>query len=97
MKRWLPVFLLVFIWGMPLVKAEPVSLQVTDGDVRAVLTSAARMGGVGLVLDDSVKGKITLQLEAMRRDGSTRCGVPFAGAITRRSGNARTRLPALPQ
>jgi hypothetical protein len=29
--------------------------------------------------------------------GSTRCGVPFAGAITRRRGNARTKLPALPQ
>jgi len=87
MKRWLPVFLLVFIWGMPMAGAEPVSLQVTDGDVRAVLTSAARMGGVGLVLDDSVKGKITLQLEAMEPEAVFRLVAAAKGLSLERTGD----------
>ena len=87
MKRWLPVFLLVFIWGIPLAEAEPVSLQVTDGDVRAVLTSAARMGGVGLVLDDSVKGKITLQLEAMEPEAVFRFVAAAKGLSLERAGD----------
>lgn len=87
MRRWLPVFLLAFIWGIPMAGAEPVSLQVTDGDVRAVLTSAARMGGVGLVLDDSVKGKITLQLEAMEPEAVFRLVAAAKGLSLERTGD----------
>jgi type IV pilus assembly protein PilQ len=38
------------------VEAAPVRMQVVDGDVRAVLLSAARLGGLELVLDDTVSG-----------------------------------------
>ena len=43
--------------------ANPVTLHVVDADVRAVLASVAELGGVGLVLDDSVQGTITIHLD----------------------------------
>ncbi len=46
----------------PTAEAAPLSLQVTDGDVRSVLMSVARMGHFNLVLDDSVQGTVTLNL-----------------------------------
>ncbi len=50
--------------GLPsAVEAAPVSLHVVDGDVRAVLASVARLGGWGLVLDDSVRGTVTIELD----------------------------------
>ncbi|MBQ7514752.1 MAG: pilus assembly protein PilQ [Schwartzia sp.] len=54
------------LWAgvLPLeVEAAPVSLHVVDGDVRAVLASVARLGGWGLVLDDSVRGTVTIELD----------------------------------
>ncbi|SFT82279.1 type IV pilus assembly protein PilQ [Selenomonas sp. GACV-9] len=66
MKRWQRCCLLTgLIFGvlaMPAAKAEPMQVQVTDGDVRAVLLSAARMGKLNLVLDDAVTGTVTLTL-----------------------------------
>ena len=49
-------------YGNSSVEAAPVRMQVVDGDVRAVLLSAARLGGLELVLDDTVAGQITLNL-----------------------------------
>lgn len=46
----------------PAAEAAPISFQVTDGDVRSVLMSVARMGHFNLVLDDSVQGTVTLNL-----------------------------------
>ena len=43
--------------------ARPVTLHVVDADVRAVLATVADLGGVGLVLDDSVQGTITIHLD----------------------------------
>ena len=54
--------LLVGLSGTLPVEAAPVRMQVVDGDVRAVLLSAARLGGFELVLDDTVAGKVTLNL-----------------------------------
>lgn len=47
----------------PAVEAAPISFQVVDGDVRSVLMSVARMGHFNLVLDDSVQGTVTLNLQ----------------------------------
>jgi type IV pilus secretin PilQ/predicted competence protein len=41
----------------------PVSLRLTNADINVVLRTLASMGGVSLVVDDSVTGKITLQLD----------------------------------
>ena len=50
---------------LPQASAEPMSIHVIDGDVRTVLSSAARLGGMNLILDDSVQGQLTLQLESV--------------------------------
>ncbi len=58
-------FLLGLLWGWPVrALASPVSMQVTDADVRAVLLSAARLGGINLVLDGSVTGTVSVALTA---------------------------------
>ena len=48
---------------LPKTEAAPISFQAVDADVRSVLMSAARMGHFNLVLDDSVKGTVTLNLK----------------------------------
>ncbi len=52
--------------------ASPITLNIIDGDVRAVLMSIARMGGIGLVLDDSVSGKITISLNEIEPENAFR-------------------------
>jgi type IV pilus assembly protein PilQ len=57
---------LVFMWLGRITFAAgetPITLRLTNADVNAVLRTLASMGGVSLVVDDSVTGKITLQLE----------------------------------
>lgn len=48
--------------ALPTARAEPISFRVVDGDVRSVLMTVARMGKFNLVLDDSVRGTVTLDL-----------------------------------
>lgn len=45
--------------------ARPVSLHAVDADVRAVLASVAELGDTGLVLDDSVRGTVTIHLDGV--------------------------------
>ena len=42
--------------------AAPVAIDVTGGDVRTVLLAVARMGGIPLIVDDSVTGTVTAHL-----------------------------------
>ena len=44
-------------------EAAPVTLHVVDGDVRSVLVSVAQLGGLDVIVDESVRGKITLELD----------------------------------
>lgn len=44
-------------------EANPISIRLTDGEVRTLLTSLARIGGINILLDDSVTGKISVSLE----------------------------------
>ncbi len=66
-KRWRFMVLAVCMWiavdGFSHALAAPISMQVAEADVRSVLMSAARMGGFNVVLDDSVQGTITLNLQ----------------------------------
>lgn len=52
--------------------AGPVTLSVRDADVRTVLTTVARLGGAQLVLDDSVRGRITLELDGVEPEDAFR-------------------------
>ncbi|HBS60036.1 MAG TPA: hypothetical protein DEA44_12290, partial [Firmicutes bacterium] len=47
----------------PAAEDTPISLRLHNADVNTVLRTLAAMGNVGLVVDDAVTGKITLQLE----------------------------------
>ena len=65
MKLWQKCLLvqgMIFSLLLSGAKAVPMQVQVVDGDVRAVLLSAARMGNFNLVLDDAVTGAVTLSL-----------------------------------
>ncbi len=60
MKRWMITAALVWTLLLPMpVLAAPVSIDVTGGDVRAVLLAVARMGDLPLIVDDSVTGSVT--------------------------------------
>ena len=60
MMRWMMTTLVVGLLHLPVpAAAAPVSIDVTGGDVRAVLLAVARMGDLPLIVDDSVTGSVT--------------------------------------
>jgi type IV pilus assembly protein PilQ len=75
MKKYLGIFMLLIVLCMAPLSiraAEPlVNINVVDANVRDILTSLADIGQVNLVADDSVMGKITVQIT----------DTPFASAL----------------
>ncbi|MGP1366349.1 MAG: secretin N-terminal domain-containing protein [Schwartzia sp. (in: firmicutes)] len=64
MARW--VFALwsaMAVLFSSLAGAAPASLHVAEGDVRAVLLAVASLGHFGVVVDDSVKGTVSIDVE----------------------------------
>ena len=60
MMRWMMTALLAGLLHLPVpAAAAPVTIDVTGGDVRAVLLAVARMGDLALIVDDSVTGSVT--------------------------------------
>ena len=60
MMRWMMTALLAGVLLLPVpAAAVPVTIDVTGGDVRAVLLAVARMGDIALIVDDSVTGAVT--------------------------------------
>ena len=60
MMRWMMTTLIVGLLHLPApAAAAPVTIDVTGGDVRAVLLAVARMGDLPLIVDDSVTGSVT--------------------------------------
>ena len=60
MMRWMMTTLVVGLLHLPVpAAAAPVTIDVTGGDVRAVLLAVARMGDLPLIVDDSVTGSVT--------------------------------------
>ena len=63
MKRWMMTAALAWMLLLPVpTAAAPVTIDVTGADVRVVLLAVARMGGIPLVVDDSVAGTVTAHL-----------------------------------
>lgn len=62
-RQWLGALLFLFCLSLHTPAEAKFSLHVTDGDVREVLTSLAQISGRDILVDDSVTGRITLQLE----------------------------------
>ena len=54
----------MLLLGASTVLASPMTIQATEGNVRALLLGAARMGGLDLVMDDAVGGTVSLSLTA---------------------------------
>ncbi|MDO4203905.1 MAG: secretin N-terminal domain-containing protein [Selenomonadaceae bacterium] len=48
--------------GLTAVSAEAISLDFRNADVRGVFTQIAELGGIGLVMDESVRGRLTISL-----------------------------------
>ena len=63
MKRWMTAAALVWtlLLSVP-AAAAPVTIDVTGGDVRAVLLAVARMVNIPLIVDDGVAGAVTAHL-----------------------------------
>ena len=63
MKRWITAAALVWtlLLSVP-AAAAPVTIDVTGGDVRAVLLAVARMANIPLIVDDGVAGAVTAHL-----------------------------------
>ena len=63
MKRWMTAAALVWtlLLSVP-AAAAPVAIDVTGGDVRAVLLAVARMANIPLIVDDGVAGAVTAHL-----------------------------------
>ena len=58
--------LALFVWCLLIcqpLQVSAMSLNVQDGEVGELLRSVARMAGLNLILDESVKGKVSLKLE----------------------------------
>lgn len=58
-------FVGLFLFCFTLQTASALSLQVKDGDLRTVLTSLAELSGSNIILDDSVQGQITLEIDGI--------------------------------
>jgi type IV pilus assembly protein PilQ len=85
--RFWGCWMLCFCFWLPCAGAAPISLHVIDGDVRTILSSTAGMGGVNLILDDSVCGKLTLQLDDVEPEAALRLIAQTKGLSFIRTGN----------
>ncbi|MCX7781220.1 MAG: type II and III secretion system protein [Negativicutes bacterium] len=72
LKRFVAIMALmcVFLAAAAARAAAPVNMNVTNAEVRDVLTALAAVGGVNLVADDSVTGRITISLQNVSFDAA---------------------------
>ena len=69
MKRWMMTAALLWTLFLPVpAAAAPVTIDVTEGDVRVVLLGVARMAQIHLIVDDSVSGSVTAHLTGEGED-----------------------------
>ena len=67
-RRVLAPLALLFTLFPATASATPVSLHFEDADVSEVLRTAARLGGYGIVLDNDVNGRVTIDTDAEPAD-----------------------------
>lgn len=70
LAKYIVLTLFIFVLTITGVSAANplVNMNVTDGEVRDVLTALASIGRVNMVIDDSVSGTITIQLKNIPYD-----------------------------
>lgn len=79
--------LIALFYGTSFAQAAPVSLNVTNAEVRDVLTALAAVGGVNLVADDSVTGRITIQLQEVSFETALELVTKTKGLVYHTLGN----------
>jgi len=77
----------LFLFSDSVYAADTISLNVYNGEVRDVLTSLAVLGHVDIVADDSVTGKITVQMESMNVDTALAVITKMKGLVYQKQGN----------
>ncbi len=77
----------LFLLACPVYADDTISLNVYNGEVRDVLTSLAVLGHVDIVADDSVTGKITVQMESMDFDTALNVIAKMKGLVYQKQGN----------
>jgi len=77
----------LFLLASPVYADDTISLNVYNGEVRDVLTSLAVLGHVDIVADDSVTGKITVQMESMDFDTALNVIAKMKGLVYQKQGN----------
>lgn len=73
---------------------EPISLSLRDADLVEVLRSFAKMTDVNLVIDPSVKGKVTVELRDVPWDQALYVIMKSNGLGLEISGNVWSMMPA---
>ena len=69
MKKFLGfVIICIYCLNLYTVRAEAISLDVANADVRELLTMISVQGNINMVLDDSVQGTISLKLSGLSAD-----------------------------
>lgn len=68
-------------------RGKPISLNFKDTDVRTVMQAFAEFTEMNLVLSDSVKGKVTVFLDAVPWDQALEIVLKSKNLIARKSGN----------
>lgn len=62
MKKMLSIFAAAFFIFASNVNAAPINIRVNNADLRSVIMIAANAGNLNIALDDSVKGKISINI-----------------------------------
>lgn len=61
----------LLLYAAPLSASEPITIKISNGDVKEVLSAVALLSNHNIVTDESVKGKLSINLQ----------GVPFHSAL----------------
>lgn len=70
-NKWALFLFIVFLFSVPVVcAASPASIDLNfdEEDIRIVLHTLAAIGGMGMVIDDSVKGNVSIRLSNVAFD-----------------------------
>jgi type IV pilus assembly protein PilQ len=69
-KKMISLMIIALFWtnGVVLASDRPVTLNVQDTEVRDILAAIAAVDGVNIILDETVKGKISLSISNMPLD-----------------------------
>lgn len=80
-------FLAAFCFWNADAGAEQVTLNVSDGNVRDVLSMVSRLGDINLVVDDSVQGLVSMRLDGVEPDDAVELIAAAKGLAVERRGD----------